>query len=95
MCNFLSLSGLTLDIIGVGILVRDEITSMAATIKQHESTISGSWWQNAAYYLARKFGSKDSLSRESFIGDSFPRRLWGFVFLIVGFLFQALAVILQ
>ena len=55
MCNFLSLSGLTLDIIGVGILVRDEITSMAATIKQHESTISGSWWQNAAYYLARKF----------------------------------------
>ena len=93
--QYLSLTGLTLDIIGVGILIRDELTSLAATIKQNDSSLSGHWWQKASYYFARKFGSKDPLDREAFIGKSFPVRFWGFVLIIVGFLFQALAIILQ
>ncbi len=75
--QYLSLIGLLLDIIGVGILIRDELTSLAAIIKQNNSTLSGSLWQKGAYFLANKFGSSDPLDTESFIGESFSTRFLG------------------
>lgn len=95
MTKYLALAGLILDILGAGILIRDELTSLAANIQQCESSLSGRCWHKAAYSLARRFGSKDPLARESFIGESFTMRFWGFVFLIFGFLCQALAVVFQ
>ena len=93
--KYLSLTGLGIGIIGVGILIRDELTNLAAIIRQNDSSLSGRWWQKVAYFLAKIFGSKNPRDRETFIGESFPIRLWGFSLLLVGFILQALAIILQ
>jgi hypothetical protein len=93
--QYLSLIALVIEIIGVGILIRDELKSSAAIIKKHNSLITNCWWQKAAYFLAKKFGSKDPLDRENVIGESFAIKLWGFSLLLVGFILQALAIALS
>lgn len=82
-----------LDIIGVGILLSDEMTHFAANIRQSPSTFTGRWWQNVAFRSARKFGSKDPLDRDVYLSESFSKKFWGFMFLIVGFVFQIIAIL--
>lgn len=87
----LAFTGLVLDIIGVGILVKDELTTYAAIIKRKKSS-PDYWWQVLPFIFAKKYGSKDPFNTEIIAGESFSKRFWGFFLILLGFLFQALAI---
>jgi len=86
----LAFTRLVRDIIGVGILVKDELTTYAAIIKRKKS--SPGWWQVLPFIFAKKYGSKDPFNTEIIAGESFSKRFWGFFLILLGFLFQALAI---
>ncbi len=95
MINYLILAGLIFEIIGVGILLRDELTPLAARLKQEKSKIKVTYSQKFILWLAILFGSDNPLDTESYVIDSYSKRFYGFVMLLLGFAIQAIAVIIQ
>jgi len=95
MANWCNLIAIILEICGVGILITDELGPFAATIRQEYDKLTAKWWQKPLFRLARKFGSSDPLDRESYIGESYPVRFLGFLFIFLGFLIQAVCLIIN
>ncbi|MEE9165740.1 MAG: hypothetical protein V3U15_05705 [Nitrospinota bacterium] len=95
MDNLSNLIALILEICGVGFLITDELGPFAATIRQDYEKVKAKWWQKPLFYLARKFGSSDPLDRVSSIGESYPLRFLGFFFIFIGFLIQAIGLVIQ
>ena len=94
MSAWLTLFGLALEIIGVALLIRDELTPLAARIRQSQAQPASGFCGTVGFWLARRFGSSDPQDQESHVGESFPARLCGFLLLFVGFVSQAFAVII-
>ena len=95
MADWCNLIAIILEIWGVGILITDELGPFAATIRQEYDRVKTKWWQRPLFYLARKFGSSDPRDRESYIGESYPIRFLGFLFIFLGFLIQATSLIIK
>ena len=91
---WLTLLGLVFEIAGVGLLIRDELTPLAARIKQSGAQPKGGSCVTVAFWLARRFGSADPLDRETYVTESFPTRLCGFLLLFLGFVAQAVAAVI-
>ena len=94
MPAWLTLLGLVLEMTGVGLLIRDELTPLAARIKQSQAQPAGGFCRAVAFWLAQRFGSSNPLDQESYVGESFPTRLCGFFLLLLGFVAQAVAVVI-
>ncbi len=94
MQKFTTLLGLSFGMIGVAILIRDEITSKAAILRQSSSKARGGWFTKIAFSAAKKFGSTNPQDQEDYIGESFTKRFWGFILILFGFLAQAFAVLI-
>ena len=86
------LLGLLLEIIGVGILLKDELSGFATFIKISKD-VDARMFQKPAIWLAKIFGSTDVTNTDPGLVDKFSRRLYGFLLIFLGFVFQALAVI--
>ena len=95
MANWCNLFAIILEICGVGILITDELGPFAATIRQEYDKLKAKWWQKPLFLLAQKFGSTDPRDRESYIGESYPVRFLGFLLIFVGFLIQAVLLIIN
>jgi len=95
MTNYPILLGLIFEIVGVGILIRDELTPLAARLKQEKTKIDGSYSQRFVLWLAKLFGSSNPLETQGYVIESFSRRFYGFSFLLIGFTVQAIAVIIR
>jgi len=81
--------GLTLDMIGVSIIIYGELKSPAAILKQSSSTFENvNWFRRFPLWLAKKVGSKDSQDTQDYVSESFPIKFWGFVLLLLGFASQ-------
>jgi hypothetical protein len=94
MASFLIIIGLIFEIIGVSIIVYDELKVYEAIIRQRNSKPTGWWWVQFTFWLAKKSGSLDPKDQESYIGETYPKRLLGFICLLVGFIFQTISVLL-
>ena len=95
---WLTLIGLVLEVVGVGILLRNELTGLAAMLKQEDAEkkiVLDSPFQKLPVTLAKCFGSRNSLAMESFAIEKFTWRFYGFCFLFFGFVFQAVPVVKQ
>lgn len=95
MESFFVLGGLILEIAGVGHLIRDELTPLAARIRQSEASATGGIWIRIIFLLARRFGSIDPQDQESFVQESLSMRFRGFLFLLAGFIAQAAGIIIH
>jgi len=87
--NWLTLLGLILEIIGVFILIRDDANPLAARIKQSGIKLNGNFFDRIAFHVALVIGSSKVSDQESYILESFVRRFWGFLLILLGFVFQA------
>lgn len=94
MPAWLTLFGLVLEIIGVALLIRDELTPLAARIRQSQAQSTSGFYGTVGFWLARRFGSPNPQDQESYLEESFPARLCGFFLLFLGFVSQAFAVII-
>ena len=94
MAPWLGLLGLILDIVGVGLLIRDELTPLAARVRQDSPQAAGGWWRAIAFWLARHFGSANPQDQESYVGESLASRLCGFILILLGFLAQAAGLVI-
>ena len=100
---WLTLVGLVLEILGVGLLLFEELTALSAIIKQAdeekrnegESIVVDSSFQKLPVVLAKYFGSSASLAMQSFDIEKFTTRFYGFCLLFIGFVLQAVSVIKQ
>ena len=84
---WLTLIGLVLEVVGVCILLRNELTGLAAMLKQEDAEkkiVVDSPFQKLPVTLAKCFGSRDSLAMESFAIEKFTSRFYGFCFLFFG-----------
>ena len=90
-----TLVGLILEIVGVGLLIQDELTPLAARIRQSKAQATGGVWIQIAFWLALRFGSTDPQDQESYVEESFQLRLCGFFFLLAGFIAQAFGIIIH
>jgi hypothetical protein len=91
-----TLIGLLLEVVGVGFLLREELTGLAAMLKQEDAKkkiVVGSPFQKLPVALAKVFGSRDSLAMESFVIEKFAMRFYGFGFLFLGFVLQVVPVV--
>lgn len=95
MVAWFTLVGLILEIGGVGLLIRDELTPLAARIRQSRAQATGGVWVKIAFWLALRFGSTDPQDQESYVEESFRIRLCGFFFLLAGFIVQAVGIIIH
>lgn len=95
MVAWFALGGLILEIVGVGLLIRDELTPLAARIRQSKAQATGGVWVHITFWLACRFGSTDPLEQESYVGESLSMRLRGFLFLFAGFIAQAVGIIIH
>jgi hypothetical protein len=95
MISWFTLCGLILEIIGVGILLRDELTPLAARIKQTDAKAEGGILCKTAFWLANIFGSKDPLDQQSYVEESLCLRLCGFLLLLLGFIAQAVGIVIN
>ena len=84
--------GLILDIIGAAIIIRAELTSHAAILRQSPSSVDGESFKRFTFWLAKKFGSRNPLDTQNYVVESFFAKFWGFVLLLLGFIFQAIGV---
>lgn len=91
---WLTLLGLVLEIAGVGILIRDELTPLAARIKQSGAKPKGCSCMAVAFWLARRFGSANPPDQETYVAESFPTKLCAFLLLFIGFVAQAVAAVI-
>ena len=94
----LTLIGLVLEIIGVGILLRDELSGLAAILRKEDKNNKievESLFQKLPIFLAKCFGSSNSLAMESFAVEKFTKRFYGFCLLFFGFILQAVPVLKQ
>ena len=73
-------------------MARGELTSIAARIKQTNTVLMSPWHQKIVVWLAKRFGSIDPLDVLDYGVESFTSRFWGFFFLLVGTVLQALGV---
>jgi len=91
--------GLILEIIGVAIIIRSEVSSSAAILKQAKEVIfnpnKGKLLTMIAFWFARIFGSSKALDTQSYIGDSFVAKFWGFILLLFGFILQSIGVLVK
>ena len=94
MANFLIVIGLFFEIVGVTIIVYDELKVYEAIIRQRKSKPVGGLWIQFTFWLAKKSGSLDSQDQESYIGETYPKRLLGFICLLIGFICQTIAVLI-
>lgn len=94
MAPWLALLGLILDIIGVGLLIRDELTPLATRVRQSGNQVPVRWWTAIAFWLARRFGSANPQDQESYVGESLASRLGGFFLILLGFLAQAIGLVI-
>ena len=95
---WLTLIGLVFEIVGVYILIREEITGLAAIIKRSDKEkkiVVDSLLERLPVMLAKYFGSSDSLAQESFTIGKFTKRFYGFCFLFLGFVLQVVPVVSQ
>jgi hypothetical protein len=100
----LGIAGLILDILGALLLVWGEMTAPAAFLKLQTRMSAADansflvqikrqpWYRRYPLLLAIKFGSADvmAVNQEPVI-ESFPKRFWAIVFLMLGFVLQAFA----
>jgi hypothetical protein len=95
--NQLILIGIILDIIGVGIIIIDDLTSSGVHIRQMYPKLKqhkGNVFQKFAYYLALKFSTDKSVDLECYFAKSFVKRLYGFLLIFIGFIIQEIAIII-
>ena len=94
---WLVLIGLIFELVGVGMLLREELTGLAAMLAQEnaKNIATDSPFQKFPVALAKCFGSRDSLAMESFAIEKFTKRFYGFCFLFLGFVFQVIPVVQQ
>ncbi len=95
MVEWFALFGLILEIVGVGLLIRDELTPLAARIRQSKAKATRGVWVQITFWLARRFGSTDPQDQESYVEESLCMRLRGFLFLLAGFIAQAIGIIIH
>lgn len=95
MLALFALGGLIFEIVGVGLLLRDEITPLAARIKQSDAQPTGGILCNIVFWLAARFGSNDPMNQQSYVDESLCIRLCGFFFLFTGFVAQAVGIIIH
>jgi hypothetical protein len=95
MVSWFVLGGLIMEIVGVGLLLRDELTPLAARIRQSNAKGKGGVWVQINFWLGRRFGSTDPQDQESYVGESFQMRLLGFFFMLAGFILQAVGIIIN
>jgi len=93
--NLFILLGLVFEIVGVGLIIRDEATPMAAIIKQDRSKLDGDFFAKIAFCLAKVFGSSNVLDQDNYVAESFPKRFWGFSLIWLGFVVQAIVILCQ
>jgi hypothetical protein len=86
--------GLVLAFVGSALLIWDEMRTAAAGIKSYTGKLRGNFLKQVAFSVARWFGSSDPRDQQSYLAESFPKRFWGFLFLLLGFLAQALGAII-
>lgn len=94
MPAWLTLLGLVFEMTGVGLLIRDELTPLVARIKQSQAQPAGGFFSALAFWLAKRFGSSNPQDRESYVGESFPTRLYGFFLPFLGFVAQAVTAVI-
>ena len=94
MTNYMILFGLIFEIIGVTILIRDELTPLAARLKQNKTKIESNFSQRLVLRLAKLFGSSNPVDTQGYVVESLSRRFYGFCFLLIGFTVQAITVII-
>ena len=70
MVAWFTLIGLILEVVGVGFLIRNELTPLAARIRQANPPVTGGWWVKLCFRLARRFGSTNPLDQESYGGGN-------------------------
>ena len=87
------LLGLTMQILGVGFLIRDECGPLAARIRQSAGKLPGNIFAQTAFLLAKIFGSSDVRDQENYAAESFSIRFYGFCLIWLGFLIQAIVVV--
>jgi hypothetical protein len=94
----LSFGGLLLDIIGACLLALGGILPLAAYFRNAQSFGRGDrsfyeWWIcNFPIAFASKFGSADARDTSPDMRESFCDAFWGLVFLVGGFIGQALGL---
>ena len=97
-----NLIGLVLGIAGTAIILRGELTTSAAQIKHFWNTLEKSWkdtkpswFEKLTCHIAKKLGSDDVLDACGSTVENFQKHFWGFVLLLLGFLLQFVAVLIQ
>jgi hypothetical protein len=80
--------GLVLDLVGVFILVRDELGPLAARLRQHNEVRPEHWLDSYVIRLALSLGSSDARDSQAYVLETVRVRAVGFLCLFAGFCFQ-------
>ena len=101
------LAGLSFDVLGVVFLAWEELKTATASIRlqtrmspgdvtmfwNHVDTLP--WYRRFPVKLAAKCGPKDIMAgSQEFTDESFPRKAWGMVFLVIGFILQGVGFLI-
>ena len=90
--------GLVFDIVGASVLIYDGVKSGSAIIRQCNSRNPGvylKWYQWIPIQLSHKVGSNDPQDTQEYVSESVVMKFWGLIFLILGFMMQALGLFLK
>ena len=99
---WISLFGLTLDVLGASLLIWGELKGHAAMLNywgtgEQKYSMNRQlnqfwWWKRWPLKLGVRWGSRQHMGQEALM-DSFPFTAWGVFLLIVGFVLQGVGTI--